>query len=64
MLVVELIVTVSVALSVAFFGLYIGALFQQPTGHRPKTPVYDRFGRKIGESENPGYEETEDETRG
>jgi hypothetical protein len=61
--------TVSVAIlalssvSILFFLLYVAGLLPKPTGERPRTPTYDRFGRVIGHTENPGFEETEEEVR-
>ncbi len=48
-------------LSAVFFLIYVVGLFRLPVGHRPKTPTYDRDGRLIGETENPGFQETEGE---
>lgn len=61
MIVVQAIVAVFTILSIGFFLVYIVGLIHTPTGHRPKSATYNRFGEVIGETENPGYEETIDE---
>jgi hypothetical protein len=48
-------------LSIVSFLVYVVGLLRMPSGFRPDTPVLNRYGEKIGEMENPGYEETEDE---
>jgi hypothetical protein len=47
--------------SIVFFLIYVAGLSREPSDGRPRTPTYDRFGRLIGHTENPGYEETEEE---
>jgi hypothetical protein len=51
-----LITTVAVAV-LAAFALYILGLRALPTGERPKTRTFDRFGRFLGLTENPDYRE-------
>ena len=62
MQIVEDIITVSVALSVLAFLVYVAGLLRLPTHGRPQVPQYNRFGEPIGLAENPGFAETEDET--
>lgn len=61
MTVVEAAIAVVSGLSVLCFALYLWALFHMPTGQRPKTPMMNRFGEPLPASENPGYQETEEE---
>lgn len=61
MLVVEDVIAVIVGLSVLFFLVYAAGLLRMPTGRRPDTPTYDRYGDPLPESPNPGFQETEDE---
>ena len=62
MQIVEGIVAVTAVLSVLAFALYVAALVRLPTGRRPKVQGFDRYGRPLPPAENPGYQETEDET--
>lgn len=39
------------------FVVYVPGLLAIPTGERPRTRTYDRYGRLIGEHENPDYHE-------
>lgn len=59
--IVSAVILVATVLSIVFFLTYVVGLFRLPSEGRPKTPTYDRFGRKIGEMENPSFEETESE---
>lgn len=62
MAIVEWGIAASCVLSILFFLIYVIGLFQLPAEGRPDTPTYDRFGRPLPPSKNPGFEETEDET--
>ena len=59
MILVEGIGSAIVMLSIFFFFLYLVALLQMPTGHRPKIIPQDRFGRPLPPEENPDYRDTE-----
>jgi hypothetical protein len=59
---VEGTIALTAVLSILAFAVYVAALVQMPTGERPKVPGMDRFGRPLPPAENPGYQETEDET--
>jgi hypothetical protein len=61
MQIVEGAVATLCVLSMVFFLVYVVGLAGMPSGFRPNTPVLNRFGEKIGEMQNPGYAETEDE---
>ena len=61
MQIVEIIITAVTVLSILFFLIYVAGLVRMPTGHRPKTPTFDRFGDPVPPRQNPGYRETEDE---
>ena len=61
MQIVEGVIAALCVLSILFFLIYVVGLLRMPSGFRPDTPVLNRFGEKIGEMENPGFEETEDE---
>lgn len=61
MQIVEGVIAVTCVLSVLFFLLYVIGLLRIPTGRRPKTPTFDRFGDPLPPEPNPGFEETEDE---
>jgi hypothetical protein len=61
MQIVEGVIAALSVLSILFFLVYVVGLLRMPTGFRPDTPVLNRFGEKIGEMQNPGFEETEDE---
>ncbi len=37
------------------FVVYLRGLLALPTGHRPRTPMYDRLGREVNETENPDF---------
>lgn len=54
-------IVVTALLSILFFLLYVVDLLRMPTGTRPKTPAFDRFGNPLPPTENPGFRETEDE---
>jgi hypothetical protein len=58
---VETVTTVVTVLSILFFLIYVVGILRMPSGHRPKTPVFNRFGDALPPRENPGYRETEDE---
>lgn len=58
----EAIAAATSILSIAFFLIYLVGMFVMPDHDRPKTPTLDRFGNTIAETENPGFEETEDES--
>jgi hypothetical protein len=55
-------ITATAVLSILAFALYVAALVELPTGRRPKVPGIDRYGQPLPPAENPGYQETEDET--
>jgi hypothetical protein len=61
MQIVEGVIAALCLLSILFFLIYVVGLLRLPSGFRPDTPVVNRFGEKIGEMQNPGYQETEDE---
>ena len=54
-------IAITAVLSLLFFVLYVVNLLRLPTGRRPKTPTFDRYGNPLPPRENPGFEETEDE---
>jgi hypothetical protein len=61
---VQIVETVSAALtlmSICFFAVYVVSLIHEPTGERPRTPVFGPLGEELAPEENPGYKETEDE---
>lgn len=58
MRIVEGVIAVLCILSILFYLVYVAGMLSMPTGFRPKTPVYNRFGEQTGTMENPGYEET------
>ncbi len=58
---VENIITGVTVLAILFYLIYVVGMFRMPPGHRPKTPVFNRFGDPLPPQENPGYAETEDE---
>jgi hypothetical protein len=43
-----------IALVVSFVAALV-SLRRVPLAQRPKTPIFDRLGREIGETENPDY---------
>lgn len=53
----QLTITLLVALTLATFVWALLSLRRLPLGERPRTPTYDRFGREIGEMENPDFHE-------
>ena len=57
----ELVVAVVTILSILFFAIYVAGLFQLSIGRRSRTPTFDRLGHRLPSTQNPGYEETEDE---
>lgn len=59
--IVELGILLLSVLSILFFLMYVVGLLRMPTGFRPNTPVYNRYGEQTGTMKNPGYEETIDE---
>jgi hypothetical protein len=61
MQVLPIIIATTVILSILAFLLYVVGSLRLPTGERPKTPTYDRFGELIALEPNPGFEETENE---
>jgi hypothetical protein len=61
MQIVEGVIAALSVLSILFFLVYVAGLLRMPTGFRPDTPVFNRFGEETGKMKNPGYEETEDE---
>lgn len=61
MVVVEGVIAVLVALSILFFLVYVVGIFRMPTGRRPDTPTYNRYGDPLPSRPNPGFQETEDE---
>jgi hypothetical protein len=58
---VKYIIAGATLLWILFFLIYVAGLFRLPTGTRPKTPVFNRFGDSLPPRQNPGYQETEDE---
>ena len=48
-------ITLVVVAVLAAFVVYLLGLRRLPLGERPRTAVYDRFGRQIGVAENPDY---------
>lgn len=61
MQVVTTVITILVILSIVTFLLYVVSILRLPTGRRPRTPTYDRFGDPLPAEVNPGFAETEDE---
>lgn len=61
MQVIEIAIAVLAVLSIVAFLLYMASLFRLPTGKRPRTPTFDRYGDALPPTTNPGFEETEDE---
>jgi hypothetical protein len=59
--IVEGVIAALCILSILFFLVYVAGMIRMPTGFRPKTPVYNRYGQQTGTMENPGYQETTDE---
>jgi hypothetical protein len=53
--VISWLITVVVLAILAAFVLYLFGLTRLPLGERPRTAVYDRFGRQMGVAENPDY---------
>ena len=64
MQIVEGVIAVTSLLSILFFLLYVIGIFRLPTGRRPRTPTFDRYGDPLPASPNPGFEETEQEHEG
>jgi hypothetical protein len=58
---VKYIIAGATLLWILFFRIYVAGLFRLPTGPRPKTPDFNRFGDSLPPRQNPGYQETEDE---
>ncbi len=58
MQIVEGVIAALCILSILFFLVYVVGLLRMPTGFRPDTPVYNRYGEQTGIMQNPGYEET------
>lgn len=50
-------ITVIVVLILVTFAVALVGINRLPLGERPKTPIYDRFGRPEGEAANPDYHE-------
>jgi hypothetical protein len=61
MQIVEGVIAVLTILSILFFLVYVAGMLRMPSGFRPDTPVFNRYGEQTGTMKNPGYEETEDE---
>lgn len=59
--IVEAVIAALCVLSILFFLTYVIGLLRMPSGFRPNTPVYNRYGEQIGTMKNPGYQETIDE---
>lgn len=59
--VLETVIAAMALLSILFFLIYVAGLLRMPSGHRPKTPTFNRFGDALPPRQNPGYQETEDE---
>jgi hypothetical protein len=58
---IESVITAVALLSIVFFLIYVAGILHLPSGHRPETPVFNRFGDPMPPRQNPGYAETEDE---
>lgn len=58
---ISVVITVVASLSVLFFVIYVVGILRMPSGHRPRSPVFNRFGEEMPPRQNPGYAETEDE---
>lgn len=58
---VETVITAVAVLSILFFLIYVVGILRLPTGQRPETPVFNRFGDPLPPAQNPGYAETENE---
>lgn len=59
---IEAIIAVWAILSIVAFLVYAIGLFRMPTGKRPKTPTYNRFGDPLPAQQNPDFTETENES--
>jgi hypothetical protein len=55
-------ITFIVALILVTFAVALVGINRLPLGERPKTPIYDRFGRPEGEAANPDYHENPGES--
>ena len=64
MQIVEGVIAVTGLLSILFFLLYIVGILRLPTGKRPSTPTFNRFGEPLPPQPNPGFQETEQEKEG
>jgi hypothetical protein len=62
--IVEGVIAVTSMLSILFFVLYAIGIFRLPTGQRPSTPAFDRYGDPLPAAPNPGFQETEREEEG
>ena len=54
---IDWLVTALIVALLAAFAAYLLGLRALPTGVRPRTNTYDRFGALIGRRENPDYHE-------
>lgn len=54
---IDWLVTALIVALLAAFVAYLAGLRALPTGERPRTNTYDRFGGLIGRQENPDYHE-------
>jgi hypothetical protein len=55
MIAFSFVITLLVVTLIVSFVLYIVAVFRLPSDRRPRPPVYNRFGERIGWAENPDY---------
>jgi hypothetical protein len=62
--IVEAVIAVTSVLSILFFLLYVIGILRLPTGRRPRTPTFDRYGDPLPAAPNPGFQETEHEEEG
>jgi hypothetical protein len=58
---IEIVIAVACVLSILAFIVYVIGQFRLPTGQRPRTPTFNRYGEPLAPQTNPGFEETEDE---
>lgn len=55
--IVSWLITALVGLLLITFPWYLAGLAAIPTGRRPRTRTFDRFGKYIATTENPDYHE-------
>lgn len=61
MQIVEWVIAALAVLSILFFLIYAIGIFRAPTGQRPATPTYSRFGERLPAAPNPGFQEESEE---